>query len=357
MRSAPASFSIITPSSSQQAGSATISQMTSGDSDADDEIERLRSMAAKIRAEVASLEADKAQEMADAAQKAFDKFDTNSDGAISLEELKTGLEKNLKIELSDKRAAELLAAFDDSGDGALQPEEMVSIDQFRNKLDALVREEKRLAREAADQAKREEEQAALAEAKLEMLNEKVPTNQEKVLSIIPYLFPLMDGLAYGRFLLSDEGVMSNPIVAAIGALYLLYRSIPFSGFIAFFALNFLGGNPSLNRLIRFNMQQAIFVDIALFFPGLLGGLLGAVGITKNLPQAFTVLSTDAIFASLLLVLGYCTVSSLLGFEPDKIPLISNNVKDRMPTIDMFDDEGRFIPRQDREGESQDDKKD
>ena len=81
---------------------------------------------------------------------------------------------------------------------------MVSIDQFRNKLDALVREEKRLAREAADQAKREEEQAALAEAKLEMLNEKVPTNQEKVLSIIPYLFPLMDGLAYGRFLLSDE---------------------------------------------------------------------------------------------------------------------------------------------------------
>jgi len=71
--------------------------MTSGDSDADDEIERLRSMAAKIRAEVASLEADKAQEMADAAQKAFDKFDTNSDGAISLEELKTGLEKNLKV--------------------------------------------------------------------------------------------------------------------------------------------------------------------------------------------------------------------------------------------------------------------
>ena len=73
--------------------------MASGDSDADDEIERLRSMAAKIRAEVASLEADKAQEMADAAQKAFDKFDTNSDGAISLEELKTGLEKNLKVRL------------------------------------------------------------------------------------------------------------------------------------------------------------------------------------------------------------------------------------------------------------------
>ena len=56
--------------------------------------------------------------MADAAQKAFDRFDTNNDGEISLAELKEGLEKSLKIELSDKRAKELMEAFDASGDGA-----------------------------------------------------------------------------------------------------------------------------------------------------------------------------------------------------------------------------------------------
>ena len=86
--------------------------------------------------------------MADAAQKAFDRFDTNKDGEISLAELKEGLEKSLKIELSDKRAKELMEAFDASGDGALQIDEMVTIDRFRNKLESLVREEKRLALEA-----------------------------------------------------------------------------------------------------------------------------------------------------------------------------------------------------------------
>lgn len=314
----------------------------------DDEIERLRSMAAKLRAEAAAMEAEKAKALAEAAEKAFQRFDTNNDGEISLKELKEGLEKSLKIELSDKRASELMNAFDESGDGALQPDEMVTIDRFRNKLEQLVREEKRLAAEAVQEAKKEEEKAALAAARLEILNEKDPTTQDKFLSILPYLFPLMDGLAYGRFLLNNDDAASNPAVVLLAVLYSLYRTIPFSGFIAFFALNFLSGTPSINRLIRYNMQQAIFVDIALFFPGLLGGLLQALNVP--FPTVVKELSTDAIFVSLLLVLGYCVVSSLFGATPDKLPLISQAVDDRMPSIDMFDDEGRFIPRQLREQE-------
>lgn len=68
-----------------------------GNEDTDDEIERLKVMAAKLRAEAAELEAEKAQAMADAAEKAFQKFDTNQDGEISLAELKEGLEKTLKV--------------------------------------------------------------------------------------------------------------------------------------------------------------------------------------------------------------------------------------------------------------------
>eukprot|EP00561_Arcocellulus_cornucervis_P013505 CAMPEP_0185800052 /NCGR_PEP_ID=MMETSP1322-20130828/668_1 /TAXON_ID=265543 /ORGANISM="Minutocellus polymorphus, Strain RCC2270" /LENGTH=395 /DNA_ID=CAMNT_0028495669 /DNA_START=201 /DNA_END=1388 /DNA_ORIENTATION=+ len=325
--------------------------------DADDEIERLRSMAANLRAEASALEAEKVQALADAAQKAFDRFDTDKDGEISLAELKQGLEKSLKIELSDKRVKELMDAFDASGDGALQIDEMVTINLFRNKLESLVREEKRLAVEAKQKAEEEEKQAALAAARLEILNEKEPTTSDRFVSILPYLFPLMDGLAYGRFLLSTEDAAANPAVVFLAVLYGLYRAVPFSGFIAFFALNFLAGTPSINRLIRYNMQQAIFVDIALFFPGLAGGLLGALNL--NFPTAIQELSTDAIFVTLLAVLGYCTVSSLFGVAPDKLPLISNSVNDRMPTIDMFDDSGSFIPRQLRqeEGDEDTDKKD
>lgn len=35
--------------------------------------------------------------MADAAQRAFEKFDLNNDGEISVDELKLGLEKELKV--------------------------------------------------------------------------------------------------------------------------------------------------------------------------------------------------------------------------------------------------------------------
>ena len=247
--------------------------------------------------------------------------------------------------------------FDKSGDGALQLDEFVTVDRFRNQLESLAREEKRLAYEAEQEKKRQEQEALLAEAKLEFLNEKEPTGRDKIISVLPYLFPLMDGLQYGRFLLAgqDEGT-GNPFIVILAVLYSLYRSIPFSGFAAFFALNFLSGNPGINRLVRFNMQQAIFLDIALFFPSLLvslGGLI-AKGANVQLPAAAGELFSDVMFGTLLLTLTYCAISSLLGKEPSSIPLISNAVRERMPTIDMFDDAGRFVPEERNKDEKKDD---
>ena len=161
--------------------------LSMAEKDSDDEIQRLRSMAAKLRAEAANLEAEKAQQLSDAAEKVFRRFDTNQDGTVSIEELKTGLEKSLKLELSDKRVAELMKEFDDSGDGVLQLDEFVGVDQFRNRLEALSREEKRLAAEAKKTALKETEVAALAMAKMAIINDGEPTNSDKVLSVLPYL--------------------------------------------------------------------------------------------------------------------------------------------------------------------------
>ncbi|KAL3771625.1 hypothetical protein ACHAWO_009785 [Cyclotella atomus] len=338
---------------------AVLSLSTPNEQDTDEEILRLRLLASKLRAEASALEAEKAQQMADAAQRAFEKFDLNNDGEISLEELKLGLEKELKTEISSKRVAELMKIFDTSGDGALQLSEMPPVEKFRNTLESLRREEKRLAEEAKKQQLQDKQAELLAAARLDFLNEKPATMTDRVVSILPYLFPLMDGLQYGRFLLSASDD-SNPFVLALAVLYSLYRSIPFSGFAAFFALNLLSGNPSLNRLVRYNMQQAIFIDIALFFPSLIlgiGGLVvgGAGG--AGLPPAVSEIFSDVMFGSLLLMLAYCAGSSLLGREPDGIPLISDAVKDRMPTIDMFDDEGRFVPREFRKKDKDDSEND
>lgn len=312
-------------------------------------------MAAKLRAEAAALEAEKAKELALVAEKAFLKFDTDQDGVVNTADLKTGLEKVLKTDLSESRVKELMKEFDKSGDGVLQLDEFVGVDQFRNRLEALAREEKRIAQDAAKQAKIEQEVAAALEMRLGLLNDRPPTTTDKLVSVLPYLFPLLDGLMFGRFLLQGD---NNPVIDVIFSLYLLYRSVPFSGFILFFALSFLSNNPSLNRLVRFNMQQAIFFDIALFFPGLIAAIVTLFLSGVEIPPGITELGSDAIFVTLIAAIGYSVVSSLLGITPDKIPIISQAALDRMPTLDWFDDQGRFIPRGSRgKKEEEDEKKD
>merc|ERR1711957_1084176 len=246
-------------------------------------------------------------------------------------ELKAGLEKMLKMELSDKRAEELMKEFDSSGDGKLQLDEFVTIDQFRNRLESLKQEEKRLSSEAQKVARKEEEQAVLAQARLDILNDREPTVSDRAFSVLPYLFPLLDGLQYGRFLLGGEDG-SNPVIAVLAVVYSLYRTIPFSGFIAFFSLNILSNNPSINRLVT----------------GLLG--LALKGANVELPTSIVQLGTDAIFVSLILALAYCCVSSVLGITPDKLPLISGAVTKRMPSVDMFtvDSDGNIRMKEDDE---------
>jgi len=72
----------------------------------------------------------------------FTKFDTNNDGVVSLRELKNGLEKELSINLTKAQARKVMDLFDESKDGLLQKDEMVSLNEFKQRLQTIMDEMK-----------------------------------------------------------------------------------------------------------------------------------------------------------------------------------------------------------------------
>ena len=68
----------------------------------------------------------------------FMQFDSNNDGVVSIGELKEGLEKKLCLKLTQRQARKVMELFDDSQDGYLQEDEMVSLDQFKFRLNNLM---------------------------------------------------------------------------------------------------------------------------------------------------------------------------------------------------------------------------
>ena len=313
-------------------------------------IAALKAEAARFRAEAAGMEQIQAEERAKKLEEIFKSFDTNQDGEISVDELRMGLNTMFKdLALTDERAEKLLRAFDDSGDGALQLEEFTTIEAFRMKLDELIRDEKDAAIASEREAIEARQQADLAQEKVraleELLNDSPPTFSDRAVSLIPYLFPLVDSIQFGQYML-NKGI-DSPLVGFVTTIYAIYQAVPFSGLFAFFALSFLSGNMKLNRLIRFNMQQAILVDIALIIPGLLGGL--ATYILPNvlgipISPEMIMQSSSLTFLLVSLVIIYSCASSLAGIVPDKVPIISERVEKRVPSADMFNEEGEFVGR-------------
>lgn len=297
----------------------------------------LKATAAKLRAEAAELEAAEKRLMVEKLSEIFDSFDTNKDGKISLEELKDGLTKLLSSSINEEQAKKIMDQFDTSGDGALQLEEFQAIEVFSMKFESILREERRIAEEAAAKAALAKVEAEKAEAITKLINNRPPSALDRSISILPFLLPLLDALPFGKTLIDNFQLQGNPLIEFSSYLFLLYQNIPFAGLIAFILFNLLTNNLQLNRLVRYNIQLAIYLDIVLVFPGIFGAIADAV--TKSLgtpiPQQITDGSSAATFIIFAITLFYATISSLLGKEPDKLPYINDRIRERVPSTEEF----------------------
>lgn len=138
---------------------------------------------------------------------------------------------------------------------------------------------------------------------------------DRILSCVPYIVPLLDGDRYGRFLFYQIPLLGLADNIILGPFKLIYGAIPFAQLIFFIGLSVLSRNPEIPRPVRFNMQQALLLDIALIFPSLLG----------QIPVPLILANSGSNFVYLAMVgcIGYAVISNLSGKVPDEIPVISD----------------------------------
>ena len=91
--------------------------------------------------------------MAESIYETFQLFDTDKSGSVDVDELREGLQKTIKLQLSEEEAIRLMNAFDDNGDGVLQPSEFKSVEDFKRKFEEFVRKEKEVATAARVEAR------------------------------------------------------------------------------------------------------------------------------------------------------------------------------------------------------------
>ena len=84
---------------------------------------------------------------------------------------------------------------------------------------------------------------------------------DRIFSVLPYIVPLLDGDRYGRYLFYLFPPLGFADSLLLGPFKLIYGMVPFAQFIFFIGLSVLSRNPSISRPVRFNMQQALILDI------------------------------------------------------------------------------------------------
>ena len=72
----------------------------------------------------------------------------------------------------------------------------------------------------------------------------------------------------------------------------------------------------LSRFVRFNIQQALLLDIVLIIPSFFSGL------ARSVPPDLAVMSSNFVFYFWVLVVGYSWLNIAQGKTPNEVPLLS-----------------------------------
>lgn len=147
------------------------------------------------------------------------------------------------------------------------------------------------------------------------------TVSDRIFACLPYLLPLIDGLVFGGFLLTQFPAL-RVLLIPLQPVLIVYGSLGSLGqLIVFFALFMLVvRNEKISHFIRFNTMQAILLDIVVFLCSIL------LRILTPIPGASFAIETVAntIFLGIVGAIVYSVIQSIIGRYAE-IPAISDAV--------------------------------
>jgi hypothetical protein len=148
-----------------------------------------------------------------------------------------------------------------------------------------------------------------------------PPIWQRLLAALAYLLPWSDALPFGQSLFGLFPALQWLSLPAL-PLMVLQQAVPFGGFVLFLVL-FLAvvRNAKVPYLIRFNVLQAILIDILLILVSLVFSVLLA-----PLGAGFALRTlSKTVFLGALLLVAFAVLQSLRGQEAE-VPSLSEAVR-------------------------------
>lgn len=283
--------------------------------DLDEMADTLRKEADLLRADAAELEAEVIKQQHKEQHGWFQVFDTNRSGQVDVNELQIGWQELTGRELNHSMASRLLRAHDKNGNGVLEFEEF-DTKQFQATLERLWAEDE--AAQLALQQQEEERNAKLeAERQLKEYYERLPGYDDtgfvtRMLSVAAYSLPILDVAKFGLVL----AFFIPPLMPLLDNLIVAQKTLGVFSIVVFLAMQWFASKSDLPASLRFNLYQAIRLDICLVIPTILWDF------GENVDGNVWVVCCTLFFVLVTACIMYSVVGSLQGTPPRSIPYVS-----------------------------------
>ena len=142
-----------------------------------------------------------------------------------------------------------------------------------------------------------------------------PDAVERVAASVVYLLPCVDGFPYGSYIYANVppvGALAYNVLPFVNA----FQNLPFVGLVLFIGLSAFSRNAGLSRFVRFNIQQALLLDIVLIIPSFFGGF------ARSLPSSISVMGSNFVFYLWVAVVAYAWFNIVQGKVPNEVLVLS-----------------------------------